>query len=131
VGDPKATRKEVMDIARQLDTPSLRHKIFECSGTVPGQELAWSLMGHASTVGFVGYTIEKAQVRLSNLMAFDSTAFGTWGCPPDQYAPVLEMVKQKQIALAPFIEEAPLSRINEFLDGMAHHKLERRMVLIP
>ena len=33
VGDPKATRKQVLDMARQLDAPPLRHKIFECSGT--------------------------------------------------------------------------------------------------
>ncbi len=131
VGDPKATRKQVLDMARQFDAPPLRHKIFECSGTTAGQELAWSLMGHGCTLVFVGYTIEKIQLRVSNLMAFDATAHGTWGCPPEAYGPVLEMVKHGKIALAPFIEEGPMAKVNDYLGAMANHTLQRRMVLIP
>jgi hypothetical protein len=50
------------------------------SGTVPGQELAWTLLPPAGTVGIIGFTMDKATVRLSNLMALDATAFGNWGC---------------------------------------------------
>ena len=29
--------------------------------------------------------VEKVALRLSNLMAYDADAFGTWGCPPHLY----------------------------------------------
>ena len=83
------------------------------------------------TVVFVGFTMDKVQVRLSNLMALDATAVGSWGCPPDAYPEVLRMVKSGEVKLEPFIEEAPMGRINEFMDAMAAHTLERRMVLLP
>jgi hypothetical protein len=41
------------------------------------------------------------------------------------------MIADGRIALAPFIEYAPMSRLNELLDALAHHRLARRMVLDP
>ena len=76
--------------AREVEGPAIRKallasgisthrwKIFEMSGTATGQELAWSLLGPAATLAVVGFTMDKPQIRLSNLMAFDVTAFGSW-----------------------------------------------------
>ena len=55
------------------------------SGTLAGQELAWSLLVPAATLGVIGFTMDKPQIRLSNLMALDATAFGSWGCSPSLY----------------------------------------------
>jgi 6-hydroxycyclohex-1-ene-1-carbonyl-CoA dehydrogenase len=90
-----------------------RWRILEMSGTVPGQELAWSLLPPAGTVGIIGFTMEKATVRLSNLMALDATAFGNWGCAPGQYPAVAELVLSGKIQLKPFIE------LHELRDGPA------------
>ena len=79
-------------MAKQWGVPSLRYRIFECSGTPAGQSLAYGLLARAATLLFVGYTFDKVTVRLSNLMAFDATAHGTWGCPPSAYREVLAMI---------------------------------------
>lgn len=129
--DPKALRKSLQEVAKAHGIPSLRHRVFECSGTAPGQLTAFGLLGQGGTVTFVGYTIDKVQVRLSNLMAFDATALGTWGCPPQLYGEVLDLIRRGAVKLDAFIEEAPLSRINDFMQAMAEHRLERRMVLVP
>lgn len=78
----RAVRKELHGLARDSGVESLRHRIFECSGTAAGQTLAYGLLAQAATLVQVGYTREQVQIRLSNLMAFDATVHGTWGCPP-------------------------------------------------
>ena len=36
-------------------------------------------------LSIVGFTPRKVEVRLSNLMAFEATAQGNWGCLPEHY----------------------------------------------
>ncbi len=129
--EPRETRKKLHGFAREWDTPSLRYRIFECSGTSAGQTLAYTLLGPAATLVIVGFTRETVNVRLSNLMAFDATVHGTWGCPVEVYPAVLELVYEKKIALEPFIERAPMSKLDEHLRALAEHRLTRRLVLDP
>jgi 6-hydroxycyclohex-1-ene-1-carbonyl-CoA dehydrogenase len=89
------------------------------------------LLARGATLLQVGYTPKTIELRFSNLMAFDATVHGTWGCPPEAYPKVLQLIESGLVVLAPFIEYAPMSRINELLDALAHHRLERRMVLDP
>jgi hypothetical protein len=35
------------------------------------------------------------------------------------------------VKLGPFVEHAPMSRVNQALDDMAHHRLGRRLILDP
>jgi 6-hydroxycyclohex-1-ene-1-carbonyl-CoA dehydrogenase len=77
--------------------------------------------------------MDKPQVRLSNLMALDATAFGSWGCSPRRYADALALVFDGRVKLTPFIEQHPMSegpamfaRIAEGVDGAG-----RRAILIP
>ncbi len=128
---PQDVRKEVHAIARGWGIPSLNFRIFECSGSPQGQLLAFGLLSRAATLVQVGYTPKAVEVRLSNLMAFDATVQGTWGCPPAQYPDVLRLIATGQVALTPFVEHAPMSRVNEFLDRMARHQLANRMILDP
>ena len=88
-------------------------KIFECSGTTPGQETAFALLVSAATLAIVGYTHKPASVRLSNLMAFDASAFGSWGCPPELYPEAVRLVCDGEIDLRPFIRQMPMERIEE------------------
>lgn len=129
--EPKDVKKELHGLAREWRVPSLGWRIFECSGTPRGQMLAFGLLAQAATLAFVGYTREAVSVRLSNLMAFDATVFGTWGCPPEAYREVLALIYAGKVAIEPFIERGPMSRIDVWLRELAEHRLPRRMVLDP
>jgi 6-hydroxycyclohex-1-ene-1-carbonyl-CoA dehydrogenase len=127
----KELRKEIQRIVGKLGVPSLRHRIFECSGTTAGQQLAYSLIGAGATMVQVGYCRQPIEVRLSNLMAFDATVHGSWGAAHAVYPEVLRLVFENKIVLSPFVEHAPMSQIDALLDDMAHHRLDKRAVLDP
>lgn len=127
----KDIRKHAHGLARAWGVPSLAFRIFECSGTAAGQELAFTLLARAATLLVVGYTPDTVTLRLSNLMAFDATAQGSWGCPPEAYADVLRLLYEREVVIEPFVEIAPMSSVNALLDAMAAHALTRRMVLDP
>ena len=102
------------------------------SGTKSGQELAWSLLVPAATLGVIGFTMDKPQLRLSNLMALDATVFGSWGCSPSLYADALGLVLTGRVTLKPFIERRPIADgpalFAQFADA---HNGGRRTILIP
>jgi 6-hydroxycyclohex-1-ene-1-carbonyl-CoA dehydrogenase len=128
---PADARKTAHGLAAEWGVPSLRFRVFECSGTPAGQQLAFGLLARGATLMQVGYTPKPVEVRLSNLMAFDATVHGTWGCPPEAYPDVLRLVYDGKVVLGPFVERAAMSRVNALLDDMAHHRLNRRMILDP
>ncbi|MEE8523898.1 MAG: 6-hydroxycyclohex-1-ene-1-carbonyl-CoA dehydrogenase [Thermoanaerobaculia bacterium] len=127
----REVRDELRALVREWRVPTFHQRIFECSGTAAGQLLAYSLLGRAATLVQVGYTFDKVTLRLSNLMAFDATVHGTWGCPPEAFADVLKMIYDRQVVLEPCVDHAPMSELNRLLDDMAHHRLTRRMILHP
>jgi 6-hydroxycyclohex-1-ene-1-carbonyl-CoA dehydrogenase len=127
----KAMKREIASRAADWGCPAHGWKIFECSGTGAGQELAFGLLGYAGTLMVVGFTLEKISIRLSNLMAFDATVQGTWGCRPELYPEALRMVTDGRITLKPFIERYPLSRGPEVVRRVADHELSKRAILEP
>ena len=129
--EAKDVRKELQGKAKEWGVPSLGYKIFECSGTAAGQTLAYTLIAHGATLLVVGFTRDAVSVRLSNLMAFDATVHGTWGCPVEAYPEVLQLIYDGKLAIEPFIERAPMSKINEHLTALAEHKLAKRLVMDP
>ncbi len=127
--DPKELRKQVRAFAKGV--PTLKYRIFECSGSAAGQTTAYGLLERGATMLQVGYTPNRIDIRLSNLMAFDATIHGTWGCPPEVYPGVLQLIEEGKVKLDPFIGYGPMSKVNDYLADMAAHKLERRMVMDP
>jgi 6-hydroxycyclohex-1-ene-1-carbonyl-CoA dehydrogenase len=105
--------------------------IFECSGTRAGQETAFGLLNHGATLAVVGFTMDKVEVRLSNLMAFHARAIGNWGCPPELYPAALELVLSGRVRVAPFVEKHPLDKINEVFEAAHAGTLKRRAVMVP
>ncbi len=124
-------RKRVHGIARRWGVSPLRWKILECSGHPDGQVVAFTLLSRGATLVQVGFTPRKVEVRLSNLMAFDATVHGSWGCPPEAYPEALRLIYDGKVAVAPFCDYAPLADVNTVLDDMAGHRLTRRIILTP
>jgi len=124
-------KKALQDFAKRDGLPGAGWKIFECSGTAAGQETAFGLLNHGATLSVVGFTMDKVELRLSNLMAFHARALGNWGCLTELYPAALDLVLSRKIPLAPFIERHPLSSINEVFAAARAHKLTRRAILVP
>lgn len=129
--DFKAIKGAVRGFAKEHGIATFRWKIFECSGSTAGQNTAFSLLEHGGHLSVVGFTAKKLELRLSNLMAFDATARGNWGCLPELYPAALQLVLQGRVALLPFTEQRPLASINQSFADVHEHKVARRIVLVP
>jgi len=129
--DFKALKKSLRAFAASRDVPSFRWRIFECSGTTAGQNTAFGLIEHGSYLSVVGFTAKKVELRLSNVMAFDATVQGNWGCLPELYPAALELVLQGKVALGPFTERRPLASINQSFADVHERRVGRRIVLSP
>ena len=127
----KDLKKEVRSAAKEWGCTSHSWKIYECSGQPGGQETAYGLLTYASTLMVVGFTLGKIEVRLSNLMAFDATVQGTWGCKPELYPEALRLITDQKITLKPFIEKHPMSQAPDVLRRAADHEIDKRAILVP
>ncbi len=129
--DFKQMKKSIKGFAKDHGVPSWRWRIFETSGTPAGQATAFGLVGHGSYLSVVGFTPEKLTLRLSNLMAFDATAQGNWGCLPEYYPAIVDLVLAGKVKLDPFVEHRPLSSINTTFEDVHAHRTSRRIILVP
>jgi 6-hydroxycyclohex-1-ene-1-carbonyl-CoA dehydrogenase len=129
--DGRAIKKQIKQLVKEHNLPTSQWKVFENSGSAAGQEVAFSLLSFAGTVGIIGFTMDKVNVRLSNIMAFDADVFGNWGCRPAYYPPVVKDVLSKKINLLDNIELYPLSEMNAVLELAKAHKLTKRAILTP
>ena len=129
--DEKQLRSSVRNFFNEQASAGSTLKIFEMSGTAAGQVTAFSLLDFGAYLAVVGFTPKKVEVRLSNLMAFDATACGNWGCPAEQYPAALDLVLGGKIKIEPFIERHSLTETPEVLAGVARHAFRRRVVLVP
>ncbi|MDP1623265.1 MAG: 6-hydroxycyclohex-1-ene-1-carbonyl-CoA dehydrogenase [Bacteroidales bacterium] len=129
--DIRAIKDQVREIAKGLGVSRFGWKIFEVSGTKQGQELGFNLITFTSTLSIVGFTLDKTEVRLSNLMAFDAKLIGTWGCKPELYPEVVDLIATDRLKINDFIETFPLSTINEVFRNTLNNVYQKRSVLVP
>jgi len=129
--DGKALKGAISAFAKEQGLPTTEWFIFECSGTSAGQLTAYGLLVHGATLSIVGFTMDKVEVRLSNLMAFDARAIGNWGCPPELYPAALDLVLDGKVNVKSFVEPHPLADINHVFEAVHHREIKRRAVLIP
>ena len=122
---------EVKDIRKQNGLPGFGWKIFEATGTKPGQELGLALISFTSKLMIIGFGLAKLEYAISRLMAFDAEIVGTWGCLPEYYPQVLQMVLSGKIALDPFVQTRPMSTIVETFNEAHEKPPEKRIVLVP
>ena len=122
---------EVKSIRKQNGLPGFGWKIFEATGTKPGQETALSLLSFTGKLIIVGFGMQKVEYSISRLMAFDAEIIGTWGCLPEYYPQVLEMVLSGKIALEPFVQTRPMSEIQAACEEAHAQPPDQRIVLTP
>ncbi len=127
----KDVRTLVRERAETIGAPRHLWKIFETSGTRMGQETAFSLLGFGGSLAIVGYTQDRAEVALSNLMAYDAEVRGNWGADPLLYPELLSWIGGGRLRVRPFVERYPLGHINEVFDAAHNGTLVRRAVLVP
>jgi 6-hydroxycyclohex-1-ene-1-carbonyl-CoA dehydrogenase len=129
----KDIRNEFRDICKKNGLEAgFGWKIFEITGTKAGQEIALELLSFTGKLIVIGFGMAKNEYSISRLMAFDAEMIGSWGCLPEYYPIVLDMVLSKKINIAPFVETRPLSQIQAVFDEV--HKAgspEKRIVLTP
>jgi 6-hydroxycyclohex-1-ene-1-carbonyl-CoA dehydrogenase len=128
---PRDIKAAIQAFAKEHGLRQTEWIIMECSGTRAGQETAFSLINHGATLAVVGFTMDKVEIRLSNLMAYHARAIGNWGCPPELYPDALEHVLNGHVKVSPFVEKHPLSEINEVFEMVHAGKLKRRAILVP
>jgi len=124
-------RDAIRQFAKDQGLRQTEWKIFECSGTAAGQTSAFGLLTYGSCLSVIGFTMEKVELRLANLMAFHARALGNWGCLPEYYPDALELVLTGEVSMLPFIERHPLSEINDIFASAHEGKLIRRAILVP
>jgi len=129
--DGKAMKAAINAFAKKSGLRATEWLIFECSGTAAGQLTAYGLLVHGATLSVVGFTMDKVEVRLSNLMAFDARAIGNWGCPPESYPAALDLVLDGKVEIKPFVEAHPLDDINRVFAAVHHREIKKRAVLVP
>lgn len=106
-------------------------KIFEVSGTKPGQELGLALLSFTGKMMVVGFGPHKVEYSISRLMAFDAELIGSWGCLPEYYPAVLNMVTSKKINFEEFVQTRPMSTIQASFDEAHKKSPDQRIVLVP
>jgi len=130
--DAKAVREEVKAYCKEKGLPhNWGWKIFECSGSRAGQEMALGLLSFVGKLVVVGFTMAKVEYSISRLMAFDAEMIGTWGCLPGYYPDALKLVLEGKVQIEPFVETRPMSSIVETFEEAHAGKLMRRVVLVP
>lgn len=129
--DQKAMKNAIGAFAKDNGLRATEWIVFECSGSAAGQATAWGMLVHGATLAVVGFTMDKVELRLSNLMAFDARALGNWGCPPEQYPAALELVLEGKVKVKPFVEPLPLKDINRVFESVHRREIAKRAVLVP
>jgi len=129
--DARGIKAAIADFAQKNNLPATEWFIFECSGSPAGQLTAYALLVHGATLSVVGFTMDKVELRLSNLMAYDARALGNWGCPPEHYAAALDLVLDGKVQIKPFIEAHPLDDVNRVVAAVHQHQIKKRAVLVP
>jgi 6-hydroxycyclohex-1-ene-1-carbonyl-CoA dehydrogenase len=133
-----STGKEAGDVSKEFRTickdnglPNTGWKIFEVTGVKPGQEIALNLLGFTGKLIVVGFGLAKTEYAIGRLMAFDAEIIGTWGCLPEYYPIVLDMVLKGKINIEKFVETRPMSSIADTFAEAHKTPPMKRIVLTP
>jgi 6-hydroxycyclohex-1-ene-1-carbonyl-CoA dehydrogenase len=129
---PRDVRGEFRELCRANNLPdNYGWKIFECTGTLEGQQTGLELLSFIGKLVLFGYGTQVNQYMLSRVMAFDAEIIGTWSCLPQYYLDVLNLVVSDKIKVQPLTEIHPMSEIEKWFELVHEGKHERRPILTP
>lgn len=128
---PRDISDEIKSLRKQNNLPGYGWKIFEVTGSKPGQETALGLLSFTGKLIVVGFGMQKLEYSISRLMAFDAEIIGTWGCLPEYYPQVLGMVLSGKIDMTPFVQTRPMSTIAAAFEEAHSKSPDKRIVLVP
>ena len=129
--DAGAVSKEFRGLCKEKGLPGTGWKIFEVTGAKPGQEIALNLVSFTGRLIVVGFSMARTEYAIGRLMAFDAEIIGTWGCLPEYYPIVLDMVLKGRINIEEFVETRPMSSIEDTFAEAHKTPPMKRIVLTP
>jgi len=129
--DAREVSKEFKGLCKENGLPGFGWKIFEITGARAGQDIGLSLLSFIGKLIVVGYGLGKIEYMMGRLMAFDAEIIGTWGCLPEYYPIVLDMVTSGKINIDTFVQTRPMSTIVETFDEAHSVSPDKRIVLTP
>ena len=129
--DAGAVSKEFRALCKENGLPGTGWKIFEVTGVKAGQEIALALVSFTGKLIVVGFSLTKTEYAIGRLMAFDAEIIGTWGCLPEYYPIVLDMILSGKINIREFVETQPMSTIVETFAEAHKTPPMKRIVLTP
>ena len=129
--DARAVSNEFRNYCKENGLPNFGWKIFEVTGAKAGQDIALTLLSFVGKLIVVGFGLAKVEYAFGRLMAFDADVLGTWGCLPEYYPIVLEMVLDKRVNIDAFVQTRPMSTIVETFDEAHKVSPDKRIVLTP
>jgi 6-hydroxycyclohex-1-ene-1-carbonyl-CoA dehydrogenase len=127
----KVVKGKAAELARSKGLPTDGWKVFETSGSVGGQDVAFGLLTTGGTLGVVGFTSATGTFRLSNVMAFDANLFGVWGCDPKLYPEALALIASGDVQVRGLIKKMPLADAPAVIDAAHRGEFQERVVLVP
>ena len=129
--DPRTVTKEFKGLCKSNGLPGFGWKIFEVTGAKGGQEIALNLISFVSKLIIIGFSLAKVEFVFGRLMAFNAEVLGTWGCLPEHYPVVLDMVMNGKINVEAFVQTRPMGTIVDTFDEVHKRPPDKRIVLIP
>ncbi|MCJ7687553.1 MAG: 6-hydroxycyclohex-1-ene-1-carbonyl-CoA dehydrogenase [Desulfobacteraceae bacterium] len=129
--DARAVSKEFKGLCKGNGLPNFGWKTFEVTGAKGGQEIALAVLGFTGKLIVVGFGLAKTEYAIGRLMAFDADIIGTWGCLPEYYPIVLNMVLSGKINMENFVETRAMSTIAETFAEAHKTPPMKRIVLTP
>ena len=129
--DARTVSKEFRGYCKENGHPNTGWKIFEVTGAKAGQEIGLTLLGFTGKLIVVGFGLAKVEYAIGRLMAFDADIIGTWGCLPEYYPIVLDMVLSGKINIEAFVETRSMSTIADTFAEAHKTPPMRRIVLTP
>ncbi|MBT8371053.1 MAG: 6-hydroxycyclohex-1-ene-1-carbonyl-CoA dehydrogenase, partial [Deltaproteobacteria bacterium] len=129
--DTRAVSGEFKSICKENGLPGFGWKIFEVTGAKAGQEIGLTLLNYIGKLIIVGFGLGKTEYMMSRLMAFDAEIIGTWGCLPEYYPIVLDLVTSGKINIDDFVQTRPMSTIADSFEEAHKVPPDKRIVLTP
>ncbi|MFH0728544.1 MAG: alcohol dehydrogenase catalytic domain-containing protein [Pseudomonadota bacterium] len=129
----KEPEEAAAEVSRQIDEKGSAQrgwKIIEAAGSATARETAMHLLKlYVGKLVIVQSAIPETGYDLDGSMESNENIIRSWGCPPEYYPEVLEMVISGKIVTGPFIQTRPMSWIGKVFEESYHTSSDKRTIL--